>query len=151
MVARVLDPGLTAEDAVRKRDELIRDGFCVVPGVLQGAMLDKVRDFVAQFLDSHLVDPKFRYQGSDHHIMAERVWSERKEPQRHHSPVVDELLDLAPVQVACEAVGLEGMRADGSIIILNKPAHGPALYWHQDNMQWNHPKSALPCVAKVHK
>jgi hypothetical protein len=117
--------------------------------MLRGAMLEKVRDFVGQFLDTHVANSKFRYQGSDFHIMTEQHWSERKDESHHHSPVVDELIELPAVGIACEALGLEGLRSVGSIIILNKPAHGPALYWHQDNMQWNHPKSALPWPTQI--
>jgi ectoine hydroxylase-related dioxygenase (phytanoyl-CoA dioxygenase family) len=44
---------------------------------------------------------------------------------------------------------LEGLSDTGGIIILSKPPHGPALYWHQDNMDWNHPKSALPWPTTI--
>ena len=31
-----------------------------------------------------------------------------------------------------------------SLLVLTKPARGPALYWHQDWMQWNDPLSCTP-------
>jgi ectoine hydroxylase-related dioxygenase (phytanoyl-CoA dioxygenase family) len=37
----------------------------------------------------------------------------------------------------------------GGLIILSKPPGGPALYWHQDNMDWNHPKSVLPWPSTI--
>jgi ectoine hydroxylase-related dioxygenase (phytanoyl-CoA dioxygenase family) len=142
-------PILTREEARQKRDQLIQDGFCVVPGILRGEMLEKVRKFTHDFLDEHPVDPRHRYQGSDFHIMAERVWEKRLDKRGYHSPVVDELLDLPEARQACEALQLEGMHSGGTIIILNKPPYGPPLYWHQDNMHWNHPRSALPWPTQV--
>jgi len=48
---------------------------------------------------------------------------------------------------------LEGTRElmshRNTALILSKPAHGPALYWHQDGMVWNHPKSGLPWPTKI--
>jgi len=140
---------LTPEIARQKRDQLMQDGFCVVPGVLHGEMLDKVCRFTNDFLDEHPVDPRHRYQGSDFHIMAERVWATSQNKRPYHSPIVDELLDLQEAHEACTALQLEGMQSHGTIIILNKPAYGPPLYWHQDNMQWNHPKSALPWPTQI--
>lgn len=140
---------LTPAEAVEKRDQLIRDGFCVVPGVLQGAMLERVRHFTDHFLDTHEVDPRHRYQGSDFHIQAERTWATQQDPNRYHAPIVDELLDLPAARQACAEIGLEGLTDTGSIIVLSKPPGGPALYWHQDNMDWNHPKSALPWPSTI--
>lgn len=140
---------LTPEAARQKRDQLIEDGFCVVPGILQGEMLEKVRRFTNVFLDTHAVDPKHRYQGSDFHIQAERTWAKQQDPNRHHAAIVDEILDLPAALQACAELGLEGLSDTGGIIILSKPAGGPALYWHQDNMDWNHPKSSLPWPSTI--
>lgn len=135
---------LTATEALEKRLQLLHDGFCVIPGILQGAMLERVRHFTDEFLDTHEVDPRHRYQGSDFHIQAERTWAQQQDPARYHAPIVDEILDLPAATQACVELGLEGLSDTGSIIVLSKPPGGPALYWHQDNMDWNHPKSALP-------
>ncbi len=140
---------LTPEAAVEKREQLLRDGYCVVPGVLQGAMLERVRQFTDDFLDTHEVDPRHRYQGSDFHIQAERTWATQQDPHRHHAALVDEILDLPAARQACAEIGLECMTDTGSIIVLSKPPGGPALYWHQDNMDWNHPKSALPWPSTI--
>lgn len=140
---------LSAEEALLKRNQLIEDGFCVVPGILQGPMLEKVRHFTDTFLDTHAVDPKHRYQGSDFHIQAERTWLKQQDPQRFHAPIVDEILDLPEARQACAELGLEGLSDTGSMIILSKPPGGPALYWHQDSMDWNHPKSSLPWPSTI--
>lgn len=140
---------LTAAEARTKREQLLRDGFCVIPGVLTGALLERVRRFTDDFLDAHAVDPRHRYQGSDFHIQAERTWSKQLDPSRYHDPMVDEILDLPAARQVCAELGLEGLSDTGTIIVLSKPPGGPALYWHQDNMDWNHPKSALPWPSTI--
>lgn len=135
--------------ALAKREQLLRDGFCVIPGVLSGALLERVQRFTDNFLDTHAVDPRHRYQGSDFHIQAERTWAKQPEPNRYHDPLIDEILDLPAALQVCAALGLEGLSDTGSMILLSKPPGGPALYWHQDNMDWNHPKSALPWPSTI--
>lgn len=142
---RILSPA----DALQKRNQLLDDGFCVVPGILHGTMLAQVRKFTDEFLDTHAIDPKHRYQGSDFHLQAERTWAKQPDPQRHHAPIVDQILDLPEARLACAELGLEGLSDTGGLIILSKPPHGPALYWHQDNMDWNHPKSSLPWPTSI--
>ena len=144
-IGRVLSP----EEALDKRRQLIEDGFCIVPNILHGEMFDRLAAFVHRFLDEHPVDPKYRYQGSDFHIMTERDWAKSRDPHRYHSPVVDDLIDWAPARQACAEIGLEGLRPGASCILLNKPPGGPPLYWHQDDMQWNHPKAALPWPTQI--
>jgi ectoine hydroxylase-related dioxygenase (phytanoyl-CoA dioxygenase family) len=142
-------PILLPDEAVAKRNQLIDDGFCVVPGILAGEQLDCVRKFTNNFLDTHAIDFKHRYQGSDFHIQAERTWAKQPDLNRHHAPIVDEILDLPAALAACRQLGLEGLSDTGGLIILSKPPGGPALYWHQDNMDWNHPKSALPWPTSI--
>ena len=140
---------LTAEEVLDKRRQLLDDGFCVIPGVLRGDLLDRTRRFSDEFLDTHDVDHHYRYQGSDFHIMAEESWAKDQDASRYHAPIVDELLNLPAAVGACDRLGLESMTSAGSIILLSKPPHGPPLYWHQDATYWNHPKSALPWPSRV--
>ena len=140
---------LTAAEALAKRRQLLDDGFCLVPGVLRGDLLDRMRRFSDDFLDTHAVDHKFRYQGSDFHIMTKEAWDQQQDPRRYHDPIVKDILDLPAARAACDQVGLEGMTSAGSFILLSKPPHGPPLYWHQDATYWNHPKSALPWPSRV--
>ena len=85
------DTILTPAAAVQKRNQLIDDGFCVVPGILQGDMLARVRSFTDNFLDTHAIDPKHRYQGSDFHIQAERTWAKQQDANRYHASLVPRL------------------------------------------------------------
>ncbi|MDA1191534.1 MAG: phytanoyl-CoA dioxygenase family protein [Candidatus Poribacteria bacterium] len=141
-------PLLTAEEAITKRWQLMDDGFCIIPGVMRGEMLKRVAEFTDDFLDEHPVDPRYRYQGSDFHIATEEVWQQNPKLP-YHDPIVKEIIELKPALDALEAIGLEGIRKPGSIIILSKPAHGPSLYWHQDAMSWNHPMNALPWPNQI--
>ena len=150
---------LTAEEARIKRDDLIRDGYCVIPGILTGEALTRAQEFTEQFLDTHVVPRRFRFQGSDFPLINEvRVnqilsgevpLADRKEKRPYFTSLTDELLDNERQAQVCAEIGLEGMKHGNAVLILSKPAHGPALYWHQDHMEWHHPKSALPWPNKV--
>lgn len=139
----------TTNETLMKRRELIEDGFCVLPGILRGELLDRMRQFSEEFLDSHPVDHRFRYQGSDFHIMSETIWTKSPDDAHYHAPIVDDILALPSAHAACRMLGLESMECSGGVILLSKPPHGPPLYWHQDETQWNHPKSALPWPTKI--
>ncbi|MCJ8329759.1 MAG: phytanoyl-CoA dioxygenase family protein [Lentisphaeria bacterium] len=132
-----------------KREQLLRDGYCILPNLLDKAFLDKLRAFTHDFLDTHEVPDKAKYQGSNFHVYREPKEQENKSPDMHYADMADELLDYAPQKKAAESIGLENITDAGAFIILSKEAKGPKLYWHQDNMQWNHPKSALPWPTKV--
>ncbi len=150
---------LSAEEAHRKRDQLMQEGYCVVPGVLNAEALQRAQNFTDEFLDTHPVPHRFRFQGSDFPIInAQAVnnilsgktqLSDDLQRRPHFSPVADELLEHPGQAQACAELGLENMSHGNAFLILSKPAHGPALYWHQDNMEWNHPKSGLPWPSKI--
>jgi len=143
---------LSAQEAIAKRTQLLNDGFCVIPGVLQGDLLDRWRAYSDELLDGRAVDPKLQYQGSDFHINSERRYRAgdiARPDEALVSPLVDALVDLPEAAEACASLGLEGKQADDTVLILSKPAHGPALYWHQDFMEWDHPQASLPWPVRV--
>jgi hypothetical protein len=142
-------PLISTEQARAARDGLVRDGYAVVPGVLHGDLLDRMRAFTDDFLDEHPVDPKHRYQGSDFHIQGQSRWEANPDENRHHAPIIDELVDLPVQREIADAMGMEGLHSGGGVIILNKPPQGPPLYWHQDCMHWNHPQAALPWPSQI--
>jgi len=63
-----------------KRDELVELGYTVVPGVLTGPLLDKLRAWSEALFERLPVDPRFRYQGSDIHVSTPRRWATLKAP-----------------------------------------------------------------------
>ena len=144
--------GLKAEDALAKREQLLRDGYCVVPGIMDEELLERWTAFSDNLLDSLPANPDTKYQGSDFHVNSRR---RHDRGDMHHaeaglwSPLVDELVDWSAAQAACGALGLEGQQADDTVLILSKPARGPALYWHQDFMEWDHPKASLPWPTRI--
>ena len=141
---------VTQAEALQKRNELVEMGYCVVPAVLRGEVLQQLRDYTDSLFDRKQVDPKYRYQGSDFHIASKRLWEAGR--SQHHaefSPLVDRLVDLPEAWEACRLIGLENQRPDDSIIVLSKPPFGPPLYWHQDMMNWNHPEAASPWPTRV--
>ncbi len=143
---------LTQPQAIEKREQLVRDGFCVIPGVLRGSLLQRLREYSDKVLDSVPVDTRYRYQGSDFHINTERRFraGRLEQPDKQlWTPLADELIDLPEAAEVCALMGLEGKEADDTMLILSKPAHGPALYWHQDFMEWAHPKAATPWPTRI--
>ncbi|HET7558448.1 MAG TPA: phytanoyl-CoA dioxygenase family protein, partial [Limnochordia bacterium] len=146
-------PEMTAAEALEKRRQLVEDGFCVIPGVLTPEFTAELRAWSDELLDRLKVDRKYRYQGSDIHVSTPRRWQARGNPEPNErqlpDPIIERLVDWAPTWEACRAIGLEQQRPDDSAIILSKPAGGPALYWHQDFMNWNSPESLAPWPTRI--
>lgn len=115
-----------------KREQLTRDGFCVVEGVLTAAFVQELRDETDRLLDSVDHPPSWKYQGSDLHING------------RENPVIDRLVRWQPALDALREMELGDFGSRGGFIILSKPPGGPPLYWHQDWTQWNDPISAAP-------
>jgi len=143
---------LTPTEALRKRDELVDDGYTVIPGVVAEPMLDELRAWTEAYFATHDVDPKYRYQGSDIQVIPPDRWDDRPRELSERvfpDPIAERFLAYPDLRAACEAVQLEDLAASGGIIILSKPAHGPPLYWHQDFMNWESPVAATPWPTKI--
>lgn len=143
-------PLLSTEEALSKRRQLVEDGYCVIPGVLPPGFIEELRAWSDDLLARRPVPERYRYQGSDIHVATQRRHAAgRVGDYETWSPMSDRLIDWPPAWEACRLMGLEDQRADDSVLILSKPAHGPALYWHQDWMQWDSPASATPWPSRV--
>ena len=123
---------MTAEEALRKRAELERDGYCVIDDVLSAAFLEELREETERLMDGHQPAVDFKYQGQ--HVVESGANNE----------TIRRLLEWEPSRAALEAIGYGDFRAAGSVILLTKDPGEPALYWHQDWMQWNDPYSLSP-------
>ena len=99
---------------------------------LTATFLDELRAETDRLLDSVEHPASWKYQGSDLHVRGDA------------NPIIQRLLDWKPALDALAAMGLGDFRAHGSFILLSKPPGGPALYWHQDWMEWNDPISLAP-------
>lgn len=123
---------MTPEVALAKREQMIRDGYCVVDGILTEEFLEELRDESERLIEAHDPPPEFKYQGQ--HVGVRGADNE----------IIQRLLDWKPSRRALEQMGFGDFESMGSIIILTKDPGEPALYWHQDWMQWNDPFSCSP-------
>ena len=104
--------------------QLIEDGFCVIPNMVDEALLRKTRACV----DKALAE----------------VDAERRELTKAPGSLIDsnfypELADLIGNPRALsmlQAMGLRDIKFWKAVII-SKPPGGPRLYWHQDCIMWN--------------
>lgn len=120
------------EIAEKKREQMLRDGYCVVENVVPEAFLEELRQETERLIANHKEPPDLVYQGQ--HIGVNRT----------DNAVIEKLLSWPPSCQALADMGFGDFKSFGGVIILTKEPHGPALYWHQDWMRWNDPLSAAP-------
>ena len=116
---------------------MIGDGCCVVDDVLTGGFLQELRDESERLMEHHVMADEFRYQGQ--HVGV----------QGRDNEVIQRLLEWPASRRVLEQVGFADFESTGGIIILTKDPGEPALYWHQDWMQWNDPFSCSPWPQTV--
>jgi phytanoyl-CoA hydroxylase len=123
---------MSPEEARSKRRQVIGDGYCVVEQILTDEFLQEVRDESDRLMENHVMAEEFKYQGQ--HVTATGSDNE----------VIQRLLDWPASRQALEQLGFGDFTSGGGIILLTKDPGEPALYWHQDWMQWNDPFAASP-------
>lgn len=123
---------MTPELVLEKREQMLRDGFCVIEDIVSEAFLKELRDETERLIANHEEPADLVYQGQ--HVGVKR---EDNEPIR-------KLLEWEPSYQALDELGFGDFKTGGSVIILTKEPNGPPLYWHQDWMQWNDPLSISP-------
>ena len=146
-------------DACQKRDQLVADGYTVIPEVFGEDLLQVLRDWSEDYFSRHQVDRRYRYQGSAVNVFSPSRWARGDIPVGDKSeimdrklpdPIVDRFLYDPGLQMACASLQLEGLKSSDEILrVLSKPAHGPPLYWHQDFINWNSPIAATPWPTYV--
>lgn len=145
-------------EALAARDELVRDGYTVVRGVMPKKLLQELRDFTSEVCDRVAVGPELRYQGSSHLVYTSR--SKRppdiEDTFEMRSKVVERLNDEYTQNKVAQMIGLEGLRPRGRrvgddirLLVISKPPRSPPLYWHQDFREWNSPVAATPWPHQV--
>ena len=123
---------MTPETALKTRDDMLRDGYCVIDDILTDEFLEELRGESERLIANHTEHEEFRYQGQHVNVRGE------------DNPIIQKLLEWEPSRRALEQLGFGDFQTSGGIIILTKEAKGPPLYWHQDWMQWNDPISCSP-------
>ena len=116
--------------------KLLADGYCVIEGVLEPALLDHVRrvsaDALAQATPDHRA--RNRSQGSLINIA--------------DFPGYAELIGNARARNVFEQLNFADPRFSGGYLI-SKPPSGPPLFWHQDWWGWDDPLSYSDEIAQV--
>ena len=121
----------------REREQLVGDGFCIVPDVLDGGMLDSLRRESSALLD-RLTEEEKRIQGG------QGAW----QPIPFAPAVFSELISWPRALAALADLGFDSVRYLSGFIISREP-RTKAAYWHQDWMYWDEPESADPLPVKV--
>ncbi len=123
---------MTPEVARQTREQMIRDGFCVVPDVLTDEFVAELREETARLNATEAHHPDTKYQGTHLNV-----------PYADNA-IMRRLVEWPPARRALDALGFGDFAPMEGMLVLTKPARGPALYWHQDWMMWNDPLSCTP-------
>ena len=123
---------MTPEEAQEKRTQMERDGFCVIDDILSDDFLQELRVEAEALMEDWVMPIDFKYQGQ--HVTT----------RGEDNSTIQQLLDWPPTRRALEAMDYGDFTSTGGIILLTKDPGEPALYWHQDWMQWNDPLSTSP-------
>ena len=118
------EPGAPAE----RLEQLRRDGFCVVPDVVDEAVLERTRQCAQRAVAAQ---------------DAERLAMTRSPGTLIDSDRYPELADIIGNPRALhelERMGLTDVTFWKAVIISKFPG-GPRLYWHQDCMMWQDPRA----------
>jgi hypothetical protein len=120
-----------------RREQLLRDGYCVFEQVLDRPMLAELTEVTERLLAE--VPPadaeRYRYQGSNISLA-------------YQHPVFPRLFTWPKALEALAALGFDEPKW-WSAFLLSKAPHAPPLYWHQDWWAWDHPCSADPTPQQV--
>ena len=120
---------MTPEEALEKRAQMERDGFCVIDDILTDDFLQELRFETEHLMEDWVMPIDFKYQGQ--HVTT----------RGEDNAIIQKLLDWPPTRRALEEMGYGDFASTGGIILLTKDPDEPALYWHQDCMTWDDPRS----------
>ena len=121
-------------DAARR--QLLDDGYCLVPGVLDPPSLGAVRKMAEAALAT--VGPEHRAQWKSQGSLV----------ALSDHPASAELIAHPALRATFGRMGLGGARFSSGYVI-SKPPGGPALFWHQDWWGWRHPISRTGRIAQI--
>ena len=120
------------ETAIQTREQMTRDGYCVIDDILTRDFLHQLREETERLIEAHEAPPDIRYQGQ--HVNVRGT----------DNAIIKKLLDWRPTREALVQLGFGDFESSGGVIVLTKDPGEPALYWHQDWMRWNDPISCSP-------
>ncbi|MDE2727744.1 MAG: hypothetical protein OXI19_06955, partial [Gemmatimonadota bacterium] len=94
---------MTRERGEEKREQLTRNGYCHVEGVLSAEFLGELRQESDRLLDAAEYQPEWRYQGSDIHV------------DTRENAVMRRLLDWPATGAWMRAMKLDDFTPNGTI------------------------------------
>ncbi|RAP78435.1 phytanoyl-CoA dioxygenase family protein [Paenibacillus montanisoli] len=109
-----------------KREQLIRDGYCVIENVLDDELLQGLRDATEKLIKKQTEEEikAHRSMGSDIHIFKD--------------PFFVKLILCPKALEALASLGFPNPKFTSGHII-SKPPHSPRLFWHFDYAGWDDP------------
>ena len=119
-----------------KREELISEGFCTVPGVLNAESLQTLRDASDSVVAAMTDEERERNRSTGSMIV---TW-------RHDA--FTELVASPEVEKVLKDLGFNDCKFTSGFVI-SKPPKSPPLFWHYDWAAWNHPFSYEPFPAQI--
>ena len=125
---------------------LIERGYCVVDGRFDNGAIDFLTRWSDEWLRTTSRPAKWKYQGSDIHVIGWRNPAKRYQ-QYPKDRTVDFLIEH-PKKILHD-LGLGDFVAGGAYQIISKPPNSPALYWHQDWARWDDPLSLSPWPQQI--
>ena len=128
--------GAAGWDPAAARRQLVADGYCRVPGVLDPAALRATREAAEAALATVGGDHRAQWKSQGSLIAVS------------DHPAFADLIAHPAFQDMFERMGLGGARYSSGYVI-SKPPGGPALFWHQDWWGWGHPISRTDRVAQI--
>ena len=119
---------MTIAPQIDKREQLLRDGYCLFEGILDNILLQQTRQISDALLDV-LPTEHFDKQKSTGSMVS--VFDD---------PTFASLVACPAAIHALHSIGFEDPKWWSGFVISNPP-HSPPLFWHQDWWGWNHPIS----------
>ncbi len=136
----------TRATVAHARTHLLEQGFCVVDGRLPEGKIEFLSDWSDKWLESMDRPARWKYQGSDIHVIGVRNPAKRYE-NYPKDEVVDFLIEHP--RDTLQEMGLGDFKSGGAFQIISKPPGAPALYWHQDWARWDDPLSMSPWPQQI--
>ena len=129
-------PREPVRDGAAARRQLVTEGYCRAPGVLDPVALQATRAAAEAALASIGADHRAQWRSQGSLV-----------PVADH-PSFAPLIAHAGFQAMFARLGLHGALYSSGYVI-SKPPGGPALFWHQDWWGWQHPISRDERIAQL--
>jgi hypothetical protein len=110
------------------REQLLRDGYTVLPGVLSAEEVRRFRDLAQRILHAQQQSAEYREK---HRAIGSLVDLLRE-------PGFVDLITHPGMRAGLAALGFPEPRYQHGIVF-NKLPHTPRTFWHQDGTLWDHP------------